>query len=168
MALIPCWECGQESSTDAPSCPQCGALRGELLKAKRLGIRIVIAVIVFLIGVGSLPPKDQVSANAPRKNGATKAKEEANLGLRNNGTLLADSPLYSDTVRTLITAKGYECPRLANFWPKGSSPPGSKLEALCGPLGTIHVDPALHYSVYPDRLKVVLCKPFGIFAAGCE
>jgi len=52
------------------------------------------------------------------------------------------------------------------------------LEALCGPLGSTNAHQALRYTVYPDRLKVVLCKltedemdrlfttPFGILGGG--
>jgi len=43
-----------------------------------------------------------------------------------------------------------------------------KLEALCGPRGSTDAYPTLHDSVYPDRLTVVVCKPFGILGGGCE
>jgi hypothetical protein len=48
------------------------------------------------------------------------------------------------------------------------SPYGVKLEALCGPPGSTNAYPAPHYTVYPDQLKVALCKPFGILGGGCD
>jgi hypothetical protein len=166
VALIPCWECGKEISRDALNCPQCGALRRKLSKAKELCFGAAGAAIVFLIAVGGVPPKGREATGALGQL-ATKPKEESSLNLRAAKTLLADSPQYSDAIRTLITANGYECPRVTSLWPKGMSLLGSKLEALCGPRDSTKVDPALHYSVYPDRLKVVVCRPGGKLAGGC-
>jgi hypothetical protein len=107
---------------------------------------------------------------------ATAAKQsppkaaEASNDIMANKDFLAKNPKYLDAVRTLITNSGYECPRLANLFisPDNPTPLGIKLEALCGPRGSTGAYTQLHYSVYPDRLMVVVCKPFGIFGGGCE
>lgn len=82
----------------------------------------------------------------------------------------AENPKYLGAIRTLITGNGYDCPRLAHLWfaPDNPTPYGTKLEALCGPVGTTNAYTALHYSVFPDHLKVVVCKPFGILGGGCD
>jgi hypothetical protein len=87
-----------------------------------------------------------------------------------NKKFLADNPHYLDAIRTLIINSGYECPRLATLFlsPDNPTPLGTKLEAMCGPRGSTNVYTALHYSVYPDRLTVVVCKPFGVLSNGCE
>jgi hypothetical protein len=48
------------------------------------------------------------------------------------------------------------------------TPMGNKLEALCGARGGTGTYTALHYSVYPDHLKVVVCKPLGVRGGACD
>ena len=75
---------------------------------------------------------------------------------------------YVGAAHDLIIESGYECPHITELWFVGLSPNGPKLESLCGEIGTTDSRPELHYTIYPDHLKVVVCKPFGMFAGGCE
>jgi hypothetical protein len=86
---------------------------------------------------------------------------EFNDDIVQNKAFLSENPMYLAAILLMISRSGYECPRLANLWLKGISPLGIKHEALCGPRGSTDVYMALHYAVYPERLKVVACKPFG-------
>jgi tetratricopeptide (TPR) repeat protein len=95
-------------------------------------------------------------------------KDEGNLNLASNKTFLASNPYYLEAIHELVTRSGYECPQVQNLWVRGTSPLGAKLEALCGPRGSTDVYPVLHYTVYPERLRVDVCKPFGMFGGGCE
>ena len=80
MALIPCRECGKETSTDASSCPHCGAVVRKTPKAQGpgMGCAVALEVILLLAVVFSLVPKDHEAANAPSQNGEPAAREEAN------------------------------------------------------------------------------------------
>jgi hypothetical protein len=75
---------------------------------------------------------------------------------------------YIDAIGVLIRRNGYECPHVTMLWITGTSPYGPKLEALCGPIGSTDSDDVLHYSVYPDKFVVTVCKPFGVLGGGCD
>ena len=86
--------------------------------------------------------------------------------LRNKG-FLAKAPEYPKTITELIERSGFSCPRLALLKDRGPSPYGLRLEALCGPSAGGGAYPDLHYAVYPDKLRVELCKPFSVFSEKC-
>ncbi len=99
--------------------------------------------------------------------GEAPQKPAEDLNLLNNHAFLKANPRFLSAVRQLIVASGYECPRLSFLVNKGESPYGLKLEALCGPAGGNGSYPAMHYAVYPARLKVDLCEKFGAFGGAC-
>jgi len=89
--------------------------------------------------------------------------------LTKDQTFIKENPQFIEMTRLLIAANGFECPRIANLWVKGMSPFGTRFEALCGPKNNnTNVYPSLHYAVYPERMKAVVCKPIGIFSGSCE
>jgi hypothetical protein len=81
---------------------------------------------------------------------------------------LAESPNFLEITRRLITGNGYDCPRVNIMWPKGPSPFGSKFEIFCGPANGIGIYDAQHYALYPDQLRVDVCRPNGVFSNGCD
>ena len=81
---------------------------------------------------------------------------------------LAANPKFPDWTRQLIVANGYDCPRIGILWAKGPSPHGTKLEAFCGPPTGTGIYEALHYAIYPEQLRVSVCKSNGVFSNGCE
>jgi hypothetical protein len=114
-----------------------------------------VAAVLFLamIGSGSHPQ----SASPPK------------ASLLDDQEFNAKSPGFNEGVRKLIALRGFECPALSQLWVKGDSPFGPSLEALCGPAdGSRNAITNLHYMVYPKRLKVELCKPFGPMGGGCD
>jgi hypothetical protein len=156
-------------------CPQCGvhnpagsALGGEQGGRKpsnfvvpALGVAaIVVMIAIYVAGPAQNKPSD---AEATIQTGSV-----PNLNLLENKDFLAKNPKYPEAIRELITSGGYECPRLSSlFLSAEKTSMGSKLEALCGPRGG-GTYRNLHYSVYPDRLRVVVCKPIGAFGGGCD
>ena len=96
---------------------------------------------------------------------------EPDLDLVHNQEFRSHNPGYIEAVRQLISSSGYECPRLASLVVRGRSPYGMRLQALCGAADSDKVYPELHYAVYPDRHRIVVCKPysFGLLGdSGCE
>jgi hypothetical protein len=81
---------------------------------------------------------------------------------------LAAHPDFPETTRKVIAANGYDCPRVDILWNKGPSPYGTKLEAFCGPASGAGIYEALHYAIYPDQLRVTVCKSNGVFHNGCD
>jgi hypothetical protein len=77
-------------------------------------------------------------------------------------------PEFQEATAKVIRAYGYECPHLTMLWLVGNSPYGPKLEAMCGYLGGENSVKEWHYTVYPTKPLIVLCKPFGVFGGGCE
>ena len=98
----------------------------------------------------------------------TAAAKAASTDLTADQKFLAEHPHFLEDIRALIDARGYECPRLGKLWLTGYGPLGAKLEALCGPRGTTDLNRKLHYTIYPKRLQVDLCKPFDSFGGGCD
>jgi hypothetical protein len=92
----------------------------------------------------------------------------ASNDLASNADFLAKNPQYLQGIKQLISLRGYECAQVSKLWARGMSAYGSKLEALCGPLGTTDSYAAQHYAVYPDKLKVNVCKPFSVSSPDCE
>jgi len=88
--------------------------------------------------------------------------------LMEDAVFLKGNPNFIPAVTELITRSGYECPRIAILWNRGTSPYGLRLEALCGPRNSRQVYPVLHYAVYVDRLLVKVCAEFGAFSRECE
>jgi hypothetical protein len=104
----------------------------------------------------------------PKTDTATPSSAEDPLDLLHNKKFLAKAPEYPRTIAQLIERSGFSCPRLAMLTLHGPSPYGDRLEALCGPAGEGGAYPDLHYAVYPDKLKVELCKPFSAFSGECS
>jgi len=50
MALIKCYECGNDVSDQAVTCPKCGATLRERRESKAEGGCLLLFVILFLIG----------------------------------------------------------------------------------------------------------------------
>lgn len=105
---------------------------------------------------------------AVSNNDSTSSNANSSSNLLDNSAFLSESPQYPEAVRQLIVSHRYECPRIGMLWPKGESPLGTKLQVLCGPVGSTDLYRALHYIVYPERLSVVVCKPFDNLGRGCE
>lgn len=131
-----------------------------------MGRAILIIVVLVVLGVVLSKLGDKGSSSQPQ----AAATEQADpTDLLKNKKFLAANPKYVFAIRQLIIASGYECPKVSELWLRGMSPYGNKLEALCGPnnkSGGSYV--ALHYAVYPDKLKVNLCKPFAVFSGDCS
>jgi hypothetical protein len=144
--------------------------------ANVIGAIAILAIFVFAFAMGEdrgtgLNPTTTPPAESEQYSTVVGKQDfqEFNDDIVQNNEFLAENPMYLDAILSLISRSGYECPRLAHLWLKGMSPLGIKHEALCGPRGSTDVYPALHYAVYPERFKVVVCKPFGAFAgSSCE
>ena len=167
-----CRECHSKVGKSMEYCPQCGvhnpagydiqALGVDQVGRKRsnfvvpsLGVSAILVMIaIYVAGPARTKPSD---AEATIHTGSI-----PNLSLLENKEFLAKNPKYPEAIRALITSSGYECPRLSSlFLSPETTTMGNKLEALCGPRGG-GAYRNLHYSVYPDRLKVVVCKPLGV------
>jgi len=165
-----CRECHSKVGKSMEYCPQCGVHNpaGYDIQAsvevghKRsnfvvpcLGVAAILVMIaIYVAGPARNKPSD---AEATIHTGSI-----PNLSLLENKEFLAKNPKYPEAIRALITSSGYECPRLSSlFLSPETTTMGNKLEALCGPRGG-GAYRNLHYSVYPDRLKVVVCKPLGV------
>jgi hypothetical protein len=122
-----------------------------------IGAGVLIGFFILVAIAGSSNPTAPTSDEAADPSDILKNKE-----------FLAKSPGYPEAITNLIRERGFECPKLQELWAKGESPYGLKLEALCGPENSDDVYPAMHYTIYPDHFQVVLCKPFGMFAGGCD
>jgi hypothetical protein len=103
-------------------------------------------------------------------NTATATKQaEPTENILENSKFLAANPKYVPTIRHLIEVAGFKCPAITSLRYRGISPYGYKLEALCGPDdGSGNTYTVLHYAVYPEKLKVNLCKEFGLFSGDCS
>lgn len=156
MALIACKACGKEISGEAKACPHCGQPN----QAKRMGCAAILGIgaagMIVLMIIGSI-------AGGPSHDGPDKSS------VLDDAAFLKDNPGFTDGVRKLIQAEGYECPALAQLWNKGTTPRGLELEALCGPDdGRRNSFSKLHYAVFPKTARVELCKEFGILGGGCD
>lgn len=153
MPLKTCLECGQQISEQAPACPHCGKPN----QPKKRGIAgLIVAMtiggLVLLAAVATIRPDIGTDHDS----------------ILDDGAFLLKHPEYPAAIRAMVVKEGFECPALAQLWTRGDSPFGLKLEALCGPDdGSRGAFAPLHYSVYPARLRVDLCKPFGQFG-GCD
>lgn len=91
------------------------------------------------------------------------------MNVLDDADFLRKNPGFTDGVRKMIEAGGYECPALSELWNRGPSPYGLKLEALCGPDdGKRSAIPSMHYAVYATHLRISLCKPFEAFGPACD
>ena len=172
-----CRECNFKMSGSMAYCPNCGvrdpaqyeAQAPDETKVRKrsnfvvpfLGVvAILVMIAIYVVGPARNKPSN---ADATIHTGSV-----PNLNILENKEFLAKNPKYPEAIQALITGYGYECPRLTSlFLSSEKTPMGNKLDALCGPRG----DGAyrnLHYSVYPDRLKVVVCKPLGVLGGGCD
>ena len=161
--LTKCEACQHEISAEATSCPQCG--HPVKPPAKKGGIGCLgfglIAIAGLFVFALIMPKNGADSSATPSPPSADSILDDASFQ--------ASNPKFTGGIRALITSEGFECPALTQLWNRGQSPYGLKLEALCGPDdGKRSAYPNLHYTVYPTRLKVTLCKPFGILAGGCD
>jgi hypothetical protein len=190
-----CRECNANVSRYAEYCGHCGVrspAKGVLLTGtprRRGGFFLKLACGLLVIGLlaAVLAHKstlDNATATDNATTTATAAKQKSPINdIAANKDFLAENPKYLDAVRTLISTNGFDCPQVTHlFLSDPRSPYGIKLEALCGPSGNTNAYPALlRYTVYPDRLKVVLCKlpedeldrlfattPFGILGGSCD
>lgn len=185
MALVKCKECGAEISTSAKACPQCGKRRAvSLTKGCGLAVLGLLSLLVTAAILGnqktSSSNSDAQQASTPQgtvSQAAATDNQQASDSSENpdpssildNKSFLKSNPKYPEAIRELIVGAGYECPALAQLWAKGDSPFGQKLEALCGPNDhSRDAYPKLHYSVYPEKLKVDVCKEFTAFGGGCD
>lgn len=131
-----------------------------------MGRAILILIVLVVLGVVLSKLEEKGSSSQPQ---AAATEQGDPTDLLKNKKFLAANPKYVSAIRQLIIASGYECPAVTELWLRGMSPYGNKLEALCGPnnkSGRSYV--ALHYAVYPDKLKVNLCKEFGVFSGDCS
>jgi hypothetical protein len=149
-------------------CPQCGVHNpaGSALGGEQGG-RKPSNFVVPGLGVAAIFVMIAIYVAGPARNKPTDAEaiihtgSVPNLNLIENKEFLAKNPKYPEAIRALITSGGYDCPRLSSLLLSSEKTPmGNKLEALCGPPGG-GAYRNLHYSVYPDRLKVVVCNPLG-------
>jgi hypothetical protein len=173
-----CRECNSKVSKSMEYCPQCGVHNPADYNVQAFAIDQVRRkrsnFVVPFLGVGAILVMIAIYVGGPARNKPSDAEATihtgsvSNLNILENKEFLAKSPKYPEAIRALITSSGYECPRLSSlFLSPEITPMGNKLEALCGPRGG-GAYRNLHYSVYPDRLKVVVCKPFGVFGGGCD
>lgn len=150
MALIKCPSCRAQISKKADACPHCGhpisRRRGGL--GGCLGALIFLVLVAIAFGVlsnennkGNIDPRNQLHDVVQDKQ------------------FLAQNPNFLETTRKFIVSSGYECPRINILWAKGPSPNGPKFEAFCGPASGTGIYEAMHYAVYPQQLKVTVCKP---------
>lgn len=186
-----CRECNANVSRRAEYCGHCGVrspAEGILLtdtRRQRFGffLKLVCGLLVIgLLAAVLAGKKDNATATDDANATAAATKHELPINdIAENKDFLAENPKYLDAVRTLISTNGFNCPQVTHlFLSDPRSPYGIKLEALCEPLGSTNAYPALRYTVYPDRFKVVLCKlsedemdrlfatPFGILGGGCD
>jgi hypothetical protein len=174
-----CRECNFKISRSVAYCPNCGVrdpAQYEVRAPDEIKVRKRSNFVVPLLGVGMIVAMVAVYKAAHvayNKSSDTVAITNTdsipNFNLLENKEFLAKNPKYPEAIRALITSYGYECPRLTSlsFAPEGT-PMGNKLEALCGARGGTGTYTALHYSVYPDHLKVVVCKPLGVRGGACD
>jgi hypothetical protein len=159
-------------------CPQCGVHNPAGYDIQELDVDQVRRkrsnFVVPFLGVGAILAMIAIYVAGPALNKPSDVDENMHTGsilnsnILENKEFLAKNPKYPEAIRELITTSGYECPRLSSlFLLPETTPMGNKLEALCGPHGG-GAYKNLHYSVYPDRLKVVVCKPFGVPGGGCD
>lgn len=131
---------------------------------------ILVLVVLIFVGMAVATQYGNKDSNAASNQPQAAATEQADpTDILRNKKFLAANPKYVSAIRQLIVASGFECPAVSGLWLRGMSPYGNKLEALCGPnnkSGSSYV--ALHYAVYPDRLKVNLCKEFSVFSGDCS
>lgn len=75
MSLIKCYECGQSVSTEATSCPHCGAVKKKSRQSSCLTTGCMFAVCVYVasLAVTSLLPA--TVNNAPKKSAPSKAED---------------------------------------------------------------------------------------------
>ena len=86
MALIKCKECGNEVSTSAKSCPQCGA---KVIKpVGKLGLSIAaFIVIIMFMSIITTNSTTQTPSQTPEQKAAT-AKQDAAIQRAANGAVL--------------------------------------------------------------------------------
>ena len=124
---------------------------------------LIGGAVIGVIGLIAGSKDDKTDVSSPTAS-ASKSSDD----LASNADFLAKNPHYLQGIKQLISLRGYECAQVSKLWVRGMSAYGSKLEALCGPLGTTDSYAAQHYAVYPDKLKVNVCKPFSVSSPDCE
>ncbi len=159
MALDACIECGHEIPAHGKFCPRCGAKvpSGVLFAA---GVLVTILAASFLLY--SLVSRGE---SQPREAQEPTGKISADVGP--GSQFAADHPGLLRNVAALIATRGHRCPTVVNLWDEGPTPDGQRLEALCGPDRT-HLDPDLHYAVYPERGEVNICARWEVFGPDCK
>lgn len=123
-------------------------------------IAIAGAIAGMLVAFKYLPDDETRTASVPA------ATPVHSNNVLENKAFLAKNPRYVEAIRKLIAVNGFNCPRINILTVEGQTPYGLQLEAFCGPINSTGVIPSLHYAVYPDHLRVALCKPVGAFSAG--
>ena len=177
-----CRECNFKIKRSMEFCPHCGArdpaeyTTVQAFDGTKVRKRSNFVVPLLGVGVGvivTMVAVYRVAQVATNKSSETETITHTdsipNFNILENKEFLAKNPKYPEAIRALITSYGYECQRLTSllFVPE-VTPMGNKLEALCGPRRGTGTYTALHYSVYPDHLEVVVCKPLGVFGGGCD
>lgn len=64
MAIAPCRECGKEISTEATTCPNCGAARRQTVVPGCLGWAAIAVFVLFVVGVISSSLRDNARIDA--------------------------------------------------------------------------------------------------------
>lgn len=86
MALKKCDECGEEVSTKAEKCPNCGAPVGATANEKRLGCLVIIFIIILISIIvsfcGGKKPSNRTDTNTTSSKEYSGAwKEEASISI---------------------------------------------------------------------------------------
>ncbi len=125
MALIPCRECGHPASTEAKTCPNCGAGKPTQRKAKlgRAGGCLITIIVVVIIG-SLLPDAKPTPAAAPAQVAPTPPppaappeltpaqRTAAAIQQRKDYAAVLDQGLLSQGLEVTVTTRGKDATTL--------------------------------------------------------
>jgi hypothetical protein len=155
----------QDESLKARANPLCAIFStprppGEEAKVRfLLRLIFIIALIAMAISVLSKSNSDPRAESDP---------ENTLNDIMKNHEFLSKHPDFPIISAQLIRANGFTCQRIAIMWVKGPSPYGTKFEVFCGPPDGAGIYESQHYAVYPERLRVTICKATGFLGTGCN
>ncbi len=124
MALRPCKECGQQVSSDANSCPQCGKRQGASRRSRYLIVLVLFLFITLLINW--MAKEDRQSTSLVSTPAGSVADNDAELLIARCGQPSSDISSEHENPRPLIPSRiiEYRKQRLRfTFVPGGNTRP---------------------------------------------
>lgn len=145
MALRPCTECGKDASTDARTCPHCGA-SNPTVGNRQIAIRVGIAVVVVGVILASMNSGSSSASAPPQRDSESDAYYACRDAIRRQlkAPSTADFPFEGDAhmvragdtlaFKSYVDAQNSFGAKLRNYWFCAATTTGGTVSVIAATL----------------------------------